>query len=107
LRLVAAGNVTPWLVAGTLRQLVTQHGTLGHTLPRLREERIAFPPAATAIVCSDGLRSRWSFDRYPELLARHAETISAVLWRDFVRGRDDATAVVLREARTRQGTVPG
>ena len=50
-------------------------------------------------MCSDGIRSRPALDAYPGLTAHDPLVVAATLWRDHARGRDDATAVVLREAR--------
>jgi anti-sigma regulatory factor (Ser/Thr protein kinase) len=93
------GNVAAWIAGDSLRQLVTQHGTLGHATPRIREERHAFPAGAGLVVASDGLKSRLELDGHPGLFARDPAVIAAVLWRDHNRGRDDATVVVVREAR--------
>ena len=46
---------------------------------------------------SDGLGTRWDLAKYPGLAARHTALIAGVLYRDFQRGRDDATVVVLRD----------
>jgi hypothetical protein len=97
LTVAAVGNVTPWIAAEAQRQLVTQHGTLGHAMPRIREERYEFPIGATLVVASDGLKSRLELGT--ELLARDPAVVAAALWRDHHRGRDDATVVVVREAR--------
>jgi anti-sigma regulatory factor (Ser/Thr protein kinase) len=97
--IAGVGNVAAWIAGDAPRQLVTQHGTLGHTMPRLREERYPFPAGATLVVASDGLKSRLELGEHPELLARDPGVIAATLWRDHNRGRDDATVVVLREAR--------
>lgn len=96
LSVAAVGNVTPWLVTDGQRQLVTQHGTLGHALPTVRVERYRFPAGATLLLCSDGLKSRWALADLPGLAARSPALIAAVLWRDLQRGRDDATVVVVR-----------
>ena len=94
------GNVAAWIVTDHARQLVTQHGTLGQVMPRqLREETHPFPPEATLVVCTDGLKSRLGFDDAPDLPARRPMTIAATLWRDHNRGRDDATVAVVRECR--------
>jgi hypothetical protein len=94
-----AGNVAAWLVSDAARQLVTQHGTLGQAVPRaIREERYAFERGAALVLCSDGIRSRLSLDGHPGLAGRDPVTIATVLWRDFARGRDDASLVVVREA---------
>ncbi len=99
LAIAGIGNVAAWLAGDTLKQLVTQHGTLGQTIPtQIREERYPFAPGAQLVMCSDGLKSRWSFDDHPGLVARQPTTIATVLWRDLSRGRDDASVVVAREA---------
>lgn len=93
------GNVAAWIVGAAQKQLVTQHGTLGHAAPRLREESQPFPAGSLLVMCSDGLKSRIDFAEHAGLASRDPATIACVLWRDHRRGRDDATAVVLREAR--------
>ena len=45
---------------------------------------------------SDGIGSSWSLDRYPGLASRDPCLVAAVIYRDFARGRDDATVVVAR-----------
>ena len=99
LAVAGVGNVAAWLVGDAARQLVTQHGTLGQAVPRaIREERREFPPGAMLVLCSDGIKSRWSLDGHPGLAGRDPLTIATVLWRDFARGRDDASLAVVREA---------
>lgn len=97
--IAGVGNVGAWIVDGEgTRQLVTQHGTLGQAVSRLREETYPFPPGAQLVLCSDGLKSRWSTTSYPGLAGHHPATVATLLWRDLARGRDDATAVVVGEA---------
>ena len=99
LAVAGVGNVAAWLVGDAARQLVTQHGTLGQAAPRaIREERREFPPGAMLVLCSDGIKSRWSLDGHHGLAGRDPLTIATVLWRDFARGRDDASLAVVREA---------
>lgn len=47
------------------------------------------------IMYSDGLQSRWNLQDYPGLVHRHPAVIATVLHRDFSRGRDDVTVIVL------------
>jgi anti-sigma regulatory factor (Ser/Thr protein kinase) len=98
LAIAGVGNVAAWLAGDSLKQLVTQHGTLGHAMPHIREERYGFPPGTQLMMGSDGIKSRWSFEDYPGLKAHLPATIATVLWRELSRGRDDATLVVVREA---------
>jgi hypothetical protein len=55
-------------------------------------------PDALVILNSDGLQSHWSLNAYPGIAARDPSLIAAVLYRDFNRGRDDATVVVAKTA---------
>jgi len=47
---------------------------------------------------SDGLSSGACVEAYPGLAARDPALIAGVLYRDFGRGRDDATVVVAKAA---------
>lgn len=94
------GNIAGLAAAGgQVRRFVSMNGIAGHTAGQLRE--FVYPcdgPGLVVILHSDGIGSSWSLDRYPGLAARHPALIAAVLYRDGTRGRDDATALVLRRA---------
>jgi len=95
--LAGVGNIAGFVWGdGRMRPMVSQHGTLGHAMPQLREERYLVPQPGTIILCSDGLKTRLDLTEHHGLERHAAATIAAVLWRDFARGRDDATAVVIR-----------
>jgi hypothetical protein len=79
-----------------LRHLVSHNGILGHGSPRIHELSYPFPGGALLIMHSDGLATHWNLDRYPGLESRHPGVIAGVLYRDHLRGRDDATVVVVR-----------
>ena len=77
--------------------MVSQHGVLGHAVRKFQEFRYPWPAGATIVLQSDGLGTRWTFDGYPGLVRRHPLLAAAVLYRDFRRGNDDTTVVVVRE----------
>ena len=54
------------------------------------------PRQALLIMHSDGLKSHWSLDAYPGLLAQHPALVASVLYRDFCRGNDDVTVLAVR-----------
>lgn len=92
-----AGNVTVRVVAGDHdRTLLSQHGTIGVQIRRLQEIRAEWPPHGVIVLYSDGIEGRWTPQLIHPLLAHDPALIAAVLVRDHVRGRDDATVVVLR-----------
>ncbi len=91
------GNIAGTLVAGgQISRMVSHNGTAGHIAPRTRAFTYGFAGLPLVILCSDGLVTSWSLDRYPGLASRDPELIAAVLYRDHTRGRDDATVVAVR-----------
>jgi anti-sigma regulatory factor (Ser/Thr protein kinase) len=92
------GNVSAAILAGDeSRSMVSMHGTVGHDLRKIQQFQYPWPAGALLVMNSDGLVSSWSLDRYPGLVSRAPSLIAAILYRDFHRGRDDTTVVVLRD----------
>jgi hypothetical protein len=52
---------------------------------------------ALVLLYSDGIATHWSLDAYPGLAGRDPSIIAGIIYRDWNRGRDDATVVVVRE----------
>jgi anti-sigma regulatory factor (Ser/Thr protein kinase) len=91
------GNIAGALVsAAGVQHMVSHNGTAGHDAHRITSFQYSWPEEATMIMHSDGLITHWRLDRYPGLLGRHPSVIAGVLYRDYTRGRDDTTVVVLR-----------
>ena len=93
------GNISAAIVAVSgVRRLVSHNGTAGQAAPRIREFEYPFPSKERPILVmhSDGIAGGWALDRYPGLAACHPSLVAAVIYRDFARGRDDATVVVAR-----------
>lgn len=95
LRYAGVGNIAGWLVApGESRGLLTHNGIVGKQMRRVQELDYPFPANGLLLMCSDGLQTRWSFDRYPGLMRKHPSVIAATLTRDYQRGRDDLSVFV-------------
>jgi len=98
-RFSGVGNIVGAVcLEGTLRQAVSNNGTLGHQAQHFREYLYPWAADGVLVMHSDGLSGRWTLDRYPGLRLRDATLIAAILFRDFSRSRDDATVLVAREA---------
>lgn len=96
-RSAGAGNVMGRLISGTAdRTVLSQHGTAGMTIRTPEETTTAWPPHALLVVCSDGIATRWQADVLMPVLGRDPAIAAAILVRDHCRGRDDATAAILR-----------
>ncbi len=98
LHYAGVGNISAAVVSpdGTQR-LVSMNGTLGHQASRMQQFSYTWGPRSTLVMCSDGLATQWRVDSYPGLLSRHPSLVAGVLYRDFARGRDDATVLVARK----------
>jgi hypothetical protein len=97
IRFVGVGNIAGALLSGAdTRQMVSHNGTAGHIAPRIREFTYPFTDTPSVILHSDGVSNRWRIADYPGLAACHPSLIAGVLFRDFRRGRDDATVAVMR-----------
>jgi anti-sigma regulatory factor (Ser/Thr protein kinase) len=82
------------------RQMVSHNGTAGHVARKIQEFTYPWPADALLVLYSDGLLTRLHPERYPGLIKHHPDLVAATLYRDYVRGRDDATVVVARQPLT-------
>ncbi|MEP7245831.1 MAG: ATP-binding SpoIIE family protein phosphatase [Gammaproteobacteria bacterium] len=91
------GNIVGRIEGSTAnRHLVSHNGTVGHVLRKVQEFAFPWPKGALLILHSDGLGTHWDLSAYPGLAGRHPALIAGVLYRDYDRGRDDVSVVVLR-----------
>ena len=92
------GNVAGVIVGdGPARNMVSRNGIAGHGTVRMQVFTYPWPDDGLLVLCSDGIGTHWSLDAYPGLRRREPALIAGILYRDHARGRDDATAVVVRE----------
>jgi anti-sigma regulatory factor (Ser/Thr protein kinase) len=91
------GNITACVIDGDANhQLVSHNGIVGHNMRKVQEFSASWPVGALCILCSDGIGTQWNIVAYPGLLGCHPALIAGVLYRDFMRLRDDATVLVIR-----------
>lgn len=93
------GNIAAVVLSGDERRhLVTHNGILGHDCKSITAFSQPWRKNALLLLHSDGIGSHWDFDRYPGLLSRDPSLIAGILYRDFTRGRDDTTVVVVKDS---------
>lgn len=93
-----AGNVAVRVVSGVFdRSMITQHGTVGIQIRKPDQSSLVLPQHGVVVVHSDGLMSRWGKSPILAVLERDPILAAAILFRDFSRGRDDVTVVVIRQ----------
>jgi hypothetical protein len=91
------GNVNGIIVRldGRSQGLLSNNGTVGADRISVKEFTYDWQPGDTFVMHTDGLKTRWSIKDRPGLAARHPAIVAALLHRDYLRGRDDATVTVL------------
>ena len=91
------GNTVAIVVTGDAAQhLVSFGGIVGQRRVPSREFNASWSAESMFLAHSDGITTRWSLSAYPGLAARHPSIIAGVLYRDFARGRDDASVLVIK-----------
>jgi anti-sigma regulatory factor (Ser/Thr protein kinase) len=99
LRFAGVGNIAASIVsAETSRSMVSHNGIVGQLVTRVQEFTYPWSHDSILIMHSDGLGTRWDLQRYPGILSKHPSVISAILHRDYWRGRDDVTVLVAKSA---------
>jgi anti-sigma regulatory factor (Ser/Thr protein kinase) len=93
------GNIVGAIVSpdGQVKRMMSYNGTIGHNARQILEIGYPIEHANSLVVLhSDGVSGSWSVADYPGLMAQHPAIWAAVLYRDFARGRDDATVLVTK-----------
>lgn len=99
-RFAGIGNIAAIVLeADHRRPLVSYEGILGHSYRKVVEMTSPWSRQKTLVLHSDGIGTHWDMKPYAGLLARDPSLIAGVLYRDFTRGRDDSTVVVVKEER--------
>jgi hypothetical protein len=94
------GNIAGHIYSGARpsQHLVSVNGTAGFQSQRIREFNYPWPENGMLVMYSDGLATNTSIEAHPGLALRDPALIAGVLYRDFSRRNDDATAVVAKAA---------
>ncbi len=100
LTFAGVGNISARIYAGSeaRQNLVSLNGIAGHQCERIQEFSYVWPEDGLLVLHSDGLSTGTGLESYPGLAARDPALIAGLLYRDFCRGRDDATVVVAKAA---------
>jgi anti-sigma regulatory factor (Ser/Thr protein kinase) len=97
LRYAGVGNIAGVVTAdGRSHHLMSHNGIVGHKIHKIQELTYPWPCGALVVMHSDGLTTHWDLNAYPGLAARSSGLIAGVLYRDYSRGRDDVTVLVVK-----------
>ncbi len=93
------GNIAGRVISGpeNTKSVISYNGILGHNIPHtLNNHVIPWIGNNLLVLHSDGLKSKWDFSRYKDLLRHDTSIIATVLYKDFNRGTDDTLVLVAR-----------
>jgi anti-sigma regulatory factor (Ser/Thr protein kinase) len=92
------GNINAVLQsAGASVHMVSLNGTAGVQARKTSQFTYKAEPGSMLVMHSDGLQTHWDLDRYPGIFRHHPAIIAGALYRDFSRGRDDVTVLVMSQ----------
>jgi hypothetical protein len=94
---VGVGNIASTHIGhdGRVRRMVSHNGIAGHNVRKIQSFDYPCGPG-WLVMHSDGIDNRWSLARYPGANGLDPMLIAGLLFRDSLRGRDDASIVVLK-----------
>ncbi len=97
LEFAGAGNISGRMISGIEdHSLMSQHGTLGLQIRKIQDVAYPWPEHALIILHSDGLTSRWKLEAAPGLIQCDPAVVAGWLIREYTRGTDDVTVVVVK-----------
>ena len=95
LEYVGIGNVMGRVYnSPTPLNLVNYNGTLGIALQRFKVFSYPWQVGNIIILTTDGISTKYNFDKDPSLLKQHPIIIANAIFRDFSKTHDDATILV-------------
>ena len=78
------------------RRMVSTNGTAGLQARHIREFTYPWTPGSILVMCSDGIGTHWDLSDYPGLIHHDPAIVAGVIFREQVRGNDDATVLAAR-----------
>lgn len=94
---VGVGNVSGLILSkDKVRRLISHGGTIGYMTPRTQEFIFDLELNSHLILYSDGIYSQLNLEAYPNLWNHHPSLMAGIIHRDFCRGKDDSTVLVIQ-----------
>lgn len=90
------GNISTRIYNGLENKTYTPYnGIIGHNIPRtLNDTIIPYKKHQIIVLHSDGLRTRWNLNDMTSILKQHSGVIASSIYKENVRGTDDASIIV-------------
>lgn len=80
-----------------VRNLMSYNGIIGHNIPTtMSSQEISTNDFQQAILCSDGLKTRWDATKYVGINKHDLSFLAAALYKDYARKTDDMSVVICK-----------
>lgn len=99
LEFASIGNIEARVFGARLQSFVVRRGILGLNAPAAKSTVQPWPPQATLVLHSDGIPLHWPERAEAALDRASASEVAHALLHELGRGTDDATVLVVRQAR--------
>lgn len=96
LRCVGVGNITIRKFGASAIKMVSRSGIVGYVMPTPKEEIIQLHNDDVLMLYTDGVKSHFELEDYPELLKDDAKTVATYIIHQFGKEEDDAACITLR-----------
>jgi anti-sigma regulatory factor (Ser/Thr protein kinase) len=94
------GNIAGRIITGgSVINMISQNGIVGEMNAKAQEYSYPFLEESVMIMNSDGLTTKLSVEKHPDLLVHHPSIIAAVMFSEFSRDKDDAIVLVARRSK--------
>jgi anti-sigma regulatory factor (Ser/Thr protein kinase) len=76
---------------------MSYNGIVGHNIPNtMNDQRYTSEEYNVAILCSDGIKTRWEVSKYPMIFRHDLSILAAAVYKDHARRTDDMSVVVAK-----------
>jgi hypothetical protein len=90
------GNTAARRFGGADTRLVSRDGVLGQTSPTPKIESLRMEPDDILVLYTDGIKTHFEVDEYPQILSDDAQTVADTVLRQFGKPHDDAACIVAK-----------
>jgi anti-sigma regulatory factor (Ser/Thr protein kinase) len=90
-KICGVGNIATKIhSAGFSKNHSPYNGIVGLNMPNsMNDQDLAYEAGQCLIMCSDGIKSKWDFMKYPGIMRHDLSLLGAALFKDFARNTDD------------------
>ena len=80
-----------------VKNYLAYNGIIGHNIPNsMKDQKTISENGQILTMCSDGIKTRWDYLKYPILLKYDLSILAAVLFKDHARFTDDMSVAAIK-----------